>query len=69
MNGGERRRERKKSVDLVEFRVDTEDVGQLIGSLLSWRVVCAYDILSVGLERGLDQLVPRCCHFWGFLSI
>ena len=40
----------------------------LFGLLLSQRVVYVYDIVSVGLEQGLGQLVPRCCHFPGFLS-
>ena len=69
VNGGERKREQKKSVDLVESRVDAEDVGQLLGLLLSQRAVYVYDIPSVGLERELDQLVPKCCRFQGFLSI
>ena len=69
VNRGERKRERKKSVDLVESRVNAEDVGQLVGLLLSQRAVYVYDIPSIGLERGLDQLVPRCCRFRDFLSI
>ena len=69
MNGGERKRERKKSVDLVESRVDAEDFERLVGSLLSQRAVCAYDIFLVGLEQGLDQQVPKYCCFRDFLSI
>ena len=44
VNGGERKRERKKSSDLVESRVDAEDLGRLVGSLLSQRAVYVYDI-------------------------
>ena len=69
VNGGEHKREWKKSVDLVESRVDAEDVGWLLGLLLSQRAIYVYDILSIGLEQGLDQLVPKCCHFRGFPSI
>ena len=50
VNRGERKREWKKSVDLVESRVDAEDVGWLLGLLLSQRAVYVYDILSIGLE-------------------
>ena len=69
VNGGERKREWKKSIDLVESRVDAEDFGWLVGLLLSQRAVYVYDILSTDLEQGLDQLVPRCYCFQDFLSI
>ena len=69
VNGGERKREWKKSSDLVESRVDAEDFGRLVGLLLSQRAAYVYDILRVSLERGLDQQVPRCCCFRDFLSI
>ena len=69
MNGGEHKRERKKSSDLVESRVDAEGFGRLVGSLLSQRAVYVYDIPLVGLERGLDQLVPMYYCFQDFLSI
>ena len=49
--------------------MDAEDVGWLLGSLLSQRAVYAYDIFLIGLERELGQLVPKCCHFRDFLSI
>ena len=68
VNGGEHKREQKKSVDLVESRVDAEGIGRLLGSLLSQRAVYVCDIPLIGLEQGFDQLVPRCCRFWGFLS-
>ena len=45
MNGGERRRERRKLVNLVESRMDAEVVGELSGWLLSQRAVYVYDIL------------------------
>ena len=69
VNGGEHKREWKKSVDLVESRVDAEDFERLVGSLLSQRAVYAYDTLLVGLGQGFDQQVPRYCHFRGFPSI
>ena len=47
VNGGDRRREQRKLVDLVESRVDAEVVGRLSGLLLSWRVVYVYDIPSI----------------------
>ena len=50
VNGGECKREWKKSVDLVESRMDAEDVGRLLGLLLSQRAVYVYDIPSIGLE-------------------
>ena len=52
----------------VESRMDAGITEGLFGLLLSQRVVYVYDIVSVGLEQGLGQLVPRCCHFPGFLS-
>ena len=69
VNGGEHRRERKKSVDLVESRMDTGDFGRLVSLLLSQRGVYVYDIPGVSLGRGLDRQVPKCCHFQDFLSI
>ena len=69
VNGGDRRREWKKLVDLVESRVDAEAVGRLSSLLLSQRAVYVYDIPSIGPGRGLGQLVPMCCCFRGFLSI
>ena len=49
--------------------MDAGVIGRLLGSLLSQRVVYAYGISLVGLEQELDQLVPICCRFQGFLSI
>ena len=69
MNGAECRRERKKSDDLVESRMDAGDFERSVGLLLSQRAVYAYGIPLVGLERELDQLVPMYCRFRGFLSI
>ena len=69
VNGGDRRREWRKLVDLVESRVDAEDVERLSGLLLSQRAVYVYDIPLISLGRGLGQLVPMYCRFWGFLSI
>ena len=53
----------------VESRMDAGVVGGLFGLLLSQRAVYVYDIITVGPGRGLDQLVPMCCHFLGFLSL
>ena len=69
VNGGDRKREQRKLVDLVESRVDAGVVGGLLGWLLSLRVVYVYDIPSVDPGQGPSQLVPRYCHFRGFLSI
>ena len=69
MNGGERKREWRKLVDLVESRVDAEAVRRLSGLLLSQRVVYAYDILSIGPGQELSQLAPMCCCFRDFPSI
>ena len=49
--------------------MDAGGVEGLSGLLLSRGVVYVYDIPLTSLEQGLNQLVPRCCHFWGFLSI
>ena len=69
MNGGERKRERRKLVDLVESRVDAEVAGELSGWLLSQRVVYVYDIPLTSPGRGPGQLAPMCCRFQGFPSI
>ena len=69
VNGGECKREQKKSVDLVESRMDAGDFGRLLGSLLSQRAVYVYDILLTNPGRGLGQLAPMCCRFWDFPSI
>ena len=69
VNGGDRRREWKKLVDLVESRVDAEVIEGLSGLLLSLRAVYVYDIPLAGLGRELGQLAPMCCRFRGFLSI
>ena len=50
VNGGERKREREKSDDLVESRMDAGDSERLVGLLLSQRAVYAYDIPLVSLE-------------------
>ena len=62
------RREQRKLGCLVESRMDAGVVGGLLGLLLSLRAVYVYDIASTGLEQGLGQLVPMCCHFRDFLS-
>ena len=67
--GGDRKRERRKLGGWVESRVDAGDIEGLSSLLLSQRAVYVYDIPSTDLEQGLDQLVPRCCRFQGFLSI
>ena len=69
VNRGDRRRERRKLVDLVESRMDAEVVGGLSSLLLSLRAVYVYDIPLVDPGQVLSQLVPMCCRFRGFLSI
>ena len=69
VNRVDRKRERRKLGSWVESRMDAGVIGRLLGLLLSQRAVYAYGISLVGLEQGLDQLVPMCCRFWGFLSI
>ena len=69
MKGAVCRREWRKLGCLGESRMDVGGTGGLSGLLLSLRAVYVYDILLVSLERGLSQLVPMCCCFWGFLSI
>ena len=69
VNGGDHRREWRKLVDLVESRVDAEDIERLSSLLLSQRAVYVYDIPLISLGQGLGQLVPMYCRFRGFLSI
>ena len=63
-----RRREQRKLGCLVESRMDAGVAEGLLGLLLSLGVVYVCDIALAGLEQGLSQLVPMCCHFWGSLS-
>ena len=69
MNGGDRKRERRKLGGWVESRMDAEVIGGLSGLLLSQRAVYVYDIPLVDPGQGLSQLVPMCCRFQDFLSI
>ena len=68
VKGVVRKRERRKLGCLVESRTDARAAEGLSGLLLSQRAVCAYDIALVSLEQEPSQLVPMCCHFWGFPS-
>ena len=49
--------------------MDAGVAGGLSGLLLSQRAVYVYDIVSIGLEQGLGQLVPMYCCSLGFPSI
>ena len=68
VNRADCKRERRKLGGWVESRMDAEVIRGLLGSLLSQRVVYAYDIALVSLEQGSGQLVPMCYCFQDFLS-